>query len=226
MATIEEKVDRLEKALDSEKRFLKIESDIGKLSKAAHGSHLIVLGDTLKIPLNLWTAVVLMILVFGVALLVFTILTAGSPERMGQITTFIVNWNGERFERDPDTEVSTIYNFSTPHEKSLQDLKDRGEPLTPGEEQYYKVDSESLKKFGDSLKSMGAVGYNRWEAIGSGSKPEKHQWVWSVTWGKSNKIKLRQLLDVYKEYFHRNKGVYIEVLNVQTSRKAQDAQLK
>ena len=107
-------------------------------------------------------------------------------------------------------EVSQLLRIITPHEETLNDLDKKKYQLTQEQRAMYKTTSKDLSDFADDLKRLGAQGYTRTEGWGSGTTPEKRQWVWNVTWVKGKEVKIDQILQAYEKRFHRSSGIYIE----------------
>ncbi|MBS0586421.1 hypothetical protein [Nitrosomonas sp.] len=177
-------------------------------------SQIEILGQ--KIPTNLHSVVIVFIV--GLAVVLFHFVT-GYNARHGvntqidehgyKVASAASYTTSDRGVTAKD-EVSQILRIVTPHEETLNDLDKINHKLTPEERRMYKTTTKDLADFANDLKALGAQGYTRFEGWGSGTKPEKRQWVWSVTWEKGKEVRIEQILKAYEIRFHRSQGIYIE----------------
>lgn len=202
--TPDERIDKLETALDFEKRFVQLNVRMAALEKDPRDNNLLALGPV-KIRFGPRVIVTLLILL---AALVFFLWLAPSERVSFLVGLFHVNEKGNLVQED--SEISSVYTLVTPHEKTLEDLEAKGVVLSEEEKKYYKLDNNALEGFAKQIKEEGAQGYTRREVWGEGSKPSKRGWEWTINWKKERAIKLGRLLEIYEKYFYRSKGIYIE----------------
>jgi hypothetical protein len=212
MATTEERLDKLETTLDAEKRFAGLDARVSTLEKIPKDNCLVVLGNTLKIPMS-WVFLAALVIV---AVFLAFFIWAGPEKRVSEIlvTVFHYNPNSKQVGQDKNDAISAIYTLVTPHEKTLEDLQTAkpplDPPLTPEEIKYYTFDHDALAGFASDLLKEGAQGYSRREVWGEGHRPLKRGWEWTITWRADRPISDAQLVALYEHYFHRKDGIYIE----------------
>lgn len=189
----------------TDERIDKLEAKVGALEKVRAENNLVVLGDTLRIPMGPWFTVALLIILVVVC---FFFWLAPADRVSNFVGLFRLDEKKKVIQED--TEISSVYTLVTPHEKTLDDLKGVTPPLSPEEIEYYTFDKDKFEGFGRQIKEEGAQGYTRREVWGEGSRPPKRGWEWTINWRKDREIKLGRLIDIYQKYFHRRKGIYIE----------------
>jgi hypothetical protein len=211
MATTEERLGKLETALHAEDRFAKLDARVSALEKAGKDNCLVILGNTLRIPMSWVFLIGLTIVLIFLAFFIW----AGPEKRVSEILVTVFHYNPDSKQVGQDKEaISAIYTLVTPHEKTLEDLQTANPPLdpplTPDEIKQYTLDPNALVGFATELKKEGAQGYSRREVWGEGRRPLKRGWEWTITWRADRPISVNQLVALYEHYFHRKDGIYIE----------------
>ena len=209
MPTPDERIDKLEAALGSEKRFLQLETKVETLEKTG-ANQLVILGETLRMPLNRWVALILVILFTGLFALLWLTLVKAAPGRVSEILFVVLQIKNGQAVQDKSPSISAIYTLTTPHEKTLEDLDAKSVPLSPEQREYYKLNDGALEAFGKQIKKEGAQGYTRREVWGEGTMPLKRGWEWTITWRSDHAITVERLAEIFAEHFRRTKDIYIE----------------
>lgn len=188
----------------ADERIASLEEKVEALEKRPRENHLVILGETLKIPLGPWFIAAL---VTVLAATIFFVWFAPADRVSTIVGLFHLDDKGKAVQAE---EISSVYTLVTPHQQTLSDLQAQGVNLTDEEKKYYALDPGALEAFGKQIKDEGAQGYARREVWGEGSRPLKRGWEWTINWRKEREIKLGRLLEIYEKHFHRSKGIYIE----------------
>jgi hypothetical protein len=205
----EQRIKELDAKLGFEKRLAEMENKVTELQKANLGNYLVILGDTLKIPLTASFAVSLFIALLFACVLVWIVAPKVSEKNFSLILARVFHVTNSEVVQDKTQSISAIYTLVTPHEQTLADLEKQKVNLSEDEKQWYKLDDGALEGFGRQLIQEGAQGFSRREVLGQGTHPLKHGWEWDITWSK-HEITVERLVEIYEKWFHRNRDIYIE----------------
>jgi hypothetical protein len=207
-STPDERIGKLETALDTEKRFAGLDTRVSVLEKSRKENQLVILSDTLRIPMN-WAFLVGLV----IAAVFFACFIWLAPEKPRReiVAIFYHNKDSQRVEPDKTEAISTIFTLYTPHAETLNDLQKQSATLTPDDVKHYTLNPpDALEQFGKELKKEGAQGYSRREVWGEGTQGLKREWEWTITCRADRPISLAQLISLYDAYFHRKDKIYIK----------------
>jgi len=166
-----------------------------------------------EIPLNVY----LVLLVIVISLLMGWIEHV-SPGTFGNTVRAVArNAVGNKYDAGSKkpllTEDRKLFRFWTPGENTWKSAseKDRQSIERAGKKPWYTTTNDILVDFGAILKKQcRQVGYNRSRVWGEGRSGLKTGWMWDVDMPKDCQFDIKTLTELYKEYFHRNRGIYIE----------------
>ena len=115
---------------------------------------------------------------------------------------------------------ASSYRFWTPATDTLEKMKEVGTFVPPEKIAWYKLEEgeETLKKFAGALRSKGVQGYMRTYGWGEGTEGLKPGWNWSITVPPSASFTIKDLVELYRNYFHRDAQIYIETYRLGETR--------
>lgn len=182
---------------------------------AEQAADLEIMGQKLKFPVNGWFALVASILVLGISI-PYTIGTYKNPDLINKSIAIIKGATYDSEGRSTEPTKATIFEFWTPDKETIRDLEQSQSQtgLTKEQRQWYSTDDETLKKFAKALRAQGVQGYTRQLGWGEGTTGLKRGWTWRVTVPTSTGFTRNELLTLYKQYFLRDKGIYIEEIRL------------
>jgi len=176
-----------------------------------------------EIPVTIITGIVM-----GLMVIALCIVSLARPDvahsffsifKAGTSATYSLDKEGKLKEKHE----AKVLRFWTPSVETIDVIRQSErmmkkidkENKTNDEDQYswYTLEEgeETLIDFGKALRGAGAPGYTRVKAIGEGSNGLKPGWIWTVSVPVGKSFDIKVLLRLYKEYFYRDRDVYIEV---------------
>ena len=183
-----------------------------------------IIGQSLSIPTNLFSTIMVLGVVIGITTAWWFALI--NPEGARNV---IQELNGVNIEAGRDmagskVEEKVIVRLWTPavetHKYIVKHFEGQS-PKTDAEKKlfqrmeskyYYVENDEILIQFGKRLRDdLGAEGFSRWKVFGAGSTSLKPGWMWDLTFAGNSTINRQKIKGLYEEVFQKGSGIYISI---------------
>lgn len=180
-----------------------------------------VMGQHFKVPMNacaFLSVLSLCLLIFGIFFLTSEVIKkTENPDKL--LNSIIHHAAFFRSDGSQDKIKGRSYRFWTPAKETRTAVEGK---ISEEKLSWYTLDNgdKTLEDFGSALtERLHVQGYTRTFGWGQGTSPLKPGWSWVVTINDANnEFTLQKFLSLYKEYFHRNRDIYIEIVNYEYSK--------
>jgi len=202
--------------------------------------HLQLANQEFKLPLNLWSASVLITLVISVAITYNNSVSSGKFQ--GSLSSFVLNIEDNETQQEIKSDI--IFEFWTPSEKTLASMTEKTylDVKNRNKLDWYKLPSDkkstkehkinpyydatlaehpSLSAFGKELMGeLGSTGYSYWESRGRGTSGSKVGYSWEATFNDNINIEItaEKFAALYKKHFNRDKKIYLKIFGANVDR--------